>query len=435
MKGEGGSLSDLSRQKEEKKRQLEESNASKRIIDSLNGQIITITQELEKADAIRQKTENELTRVEKELTKFAAAPSAQRIEEQIKEKESEKRAIRAQAEQIKMPEEPKLHSPTETVSKAGKGVSALIILAVVLAVVGIVISFFAWFVGVPMTAVGAVLAVVWFVGRKKAEKREKEEEEKRQREYEEAERNYLEKLNAAKAKAAELKTRIAAIEISEKDLTEQLAEIAPDGVGEMLGRYDSLVAERNNLKLKIKRIGEDVEQYKAKFAQTKRELEMRCERFVLPGDVEGQIEGINEQIERAQYKYSCAKKALELLQSAKDGLTSSYLPSLNGAFVKYLATLSDGKLTTATVDSGFGIRILQEGQMVEVEYLSTGYREICNFALRLALMQCIYGKDLPFVILDDPFVNYDDNNFALVQKLLTELSATTQVIYLTCRNR
>ena len=108
---------------------------------------------------------------------------------------------------------------------------------------------------------------------------------------------------------------------------------------------------------------------------------------------------------------------------------------MNGAFVKYLATLSDGKLTTATVDSGFGIRILQEGQMVEVEYLSTGYREICNFALRLALMQCIYGKDLPFVILDDPFVNYDDNNFALAQKLLTELSATTQVIYLTCRNR
>lgn len=435
LKGEGGSLSDLSRQKEEKKRQLEESNASKRIIDSLNGQIITITQELEKADAIKQKTENELTRVEKELTKFAAAPSAQRIEEQIKEKEREKRAIRAQAEQIKMPEEPKRHVPTETVSKAGKGVSALIIIAVVLAVVGIVISFFAWFVGVPMTAVGAVLAVVWFVGRKKAEKREKEEEEKRQREYEEAERNYLEKLNAAKAKAAELKTRIAAIEISEKDLTEQLAEIAPDGVGEMLVRYDSLVAERNNLKLKIKRIGEDVEQYKAKFAQTKRELEMRCERFVLPGDVEGQIEGINEQIERAQYKYSCAKKALELLQSAKDGLTSSYLPLLNGAFVKYLATLSDGKLTTATVDSGFGIRILQEGQMVEVEYLSTGYREICNFALRLALMQCIYGKDLPFVILDDPFVNYDDNNFALAQKLLTELSATTQVIYLTCRNR
>lgn len=232
-----------------------------------------------------------------------------------------------------------------------------------------------------------------------------------------------------------MKTRIAAIEISEKDLTEQLAEIAPDGVGEMLVRYDSLVAERNNLKLKIKRIGEDVEQYKAKFAQTKRELEMRCERFVLPGDVEGQIEGINEQIERAQYKYSCAKKALELLQSAKDGLTSSYLPSLNGAFEKYLATLSDGKLTTATVDSGFGIRILQEGQMVEVEYLSTGYREICNFALRLALMQCIYGKDLPFVILDDPFVNYDDNNFALAQKLLTELSSTTQVIYLTCRNR
>lgn len=77
-----------------------------------------------------------------------------------------------------MPEEPKRHVPTETVSKAGKGVSALIILAVVLAVVGIVISFFAWFVGVPMTAVGAVLAVVWFVGRKKRRNGKKKKRKK-----------------------------------------------------------------------------------------------------------------------------------------------------------------------------------------------------------------------------------------------------------------
>lgn len=435
LKGEGGSLVDLNRQKEEKKRQLDESNASERIIDSLNARIITITQELEKAETIRQRTENELTRVEKELTEFAAAPSAQNIENQIKEKEREKLAVKKQAEQIGFPEEPQRPKPSETVSKAGKSVSALIILAVVLAVAGIVISFFAWFVGVPMTAAGAVLAVVWYVGGKKTEKQEKEEEEKRQKEYEEAERKYQKELNAAKERAAGLKTRLAAIEISEKDLTDQLAAIAPDGVEKMIERYDSLVAERENLKLRLKRVCGDLEQYKTRFAETKRELSMRCERFVLPGDIEGQLEGINEQIGRAQYKYGCAKKALELLQSAKDGLTSSYLPSLNSAFVKYLATLSDGKLTTAAVDSGFGIKILQEGQMVEQEYLSTGYREICNFALRLALMQCIYGEDLPFVILDDPFVNYDENNFALAQKLLTELSATTQVIYMTCRNR
>ena len=45
------------------------------------------------------------------------------------------------------------------------------------------------------------------------------------------------------------------------------------------------------------------------------------------------------------------------------------------------------------------------------------------------------GANRPFVVLDDPFVNFDKQNFKSAIDLLKKLSQNTQVVYLTCWDR
>ena len=52
--------------------------------------------------------------------------------------------------------------------------------------------------------------------------------------------------------------------------------------------------------------------------------------------------------------------------------------------------------------------------------------------MRLALIDCLYPGEKPFIVLDDPFVNYDDEKMNLCKKLIKEVSNNYQVVYFTC---
>ena len=53
-------------------------------------------------------------------------------------------------------------------------------------------------------------------------------------------------------------------------------------------------------------------------------------------------------------------------------------------------------------------------------------------ALHLALTDALYGEDAPPLILDDPFISFDDGRLSAGKKMLYALGCERQVIYLTC---
>ena len=46
----------------------------------------------------------------------------------------------------------------------------------------------------------------------------------------------------------------------------------------------------------------------------------------------------------------------------------------------------------------------------------------------------LFEDEKPFIILDDPFINMDENNIGGALKLLDELQKEYQIIYLICHN-
>ena len=77
----------------------------------------------------------------------------------------------------------------------------------------------------------------------------------------------------------------------------------------------------------------------------------------------------------------------------------------------------------------------ERGDWVPVAQLSKGTLDQVFLAARMGLVRLVTGGRHPPLILDDPFVTFDDDRAARAASLLRDLSADFQVIYLTCSAR
>ena len=118
-------------------------------------------------------------------------------------------------------------------------------------------------------------------------------------------------------------------------------------------------------------------------------------------------------------------------------LTGRMAPQINQLAQKYLQTLTANKYAALQLYTNFEAVCRQENSAVELDRLrlSAGTRDQLYFALRLAA--CIVLLDTRMekvpLIMDDPFLTYDEERSACAMSLLRELAYERQIILLTCR--
>ena len=54
------------------------------------------------------------------------------------------------------------------------------------------------------------------------------------------------------------------------------------------------------------------------------------------------------------------------------------------------------------------IRLEQEGALRDTGCLSIGWQDLIGICMRFSLVDAMYPDEKPFLILDDPFVNMDE---------------------------
>lgn len=125
-----------------------------------------------------------------------------------------------------------------------------------------------------------------------------------------------------------------------------------------------------------------------------------------------------------------AEKTLEYLKEAKENITSGCYEPLKKSLKKYCENLFP-TLTGVTCDEDFNVTFLVNGLTKDSHSLSLGQQQLVNFSLRLGLIDSLFDKEKPFIIIDDAFCPLDEENFELCKKLLKEISKSLQIIYLT----
>ena len=112
-------------------------------------------------------------------------------------------------------------------------------------------------------------------------------------------------------------------------------------------------------------------------------------------------------------------------------MNAKYIGKTKEAFTDIISK-AGGPCGDYAMDVDFTVTKNERGSARSEDSFSRGTRDLYALAVRLALVNSLYEKELPFLILDDPFVALDDEKRSKAMSLIKEYGKNRQIIYFTC---
>ena len=174
------------------------------------------------------------------------------------------------------------------------------------------------------------------------------------------------------------------------------------------------------------------EEIKAKIVSYQKDIDELSSDVDKIEDMKAGIDNSSLRIKELEKSWNRLNLAKECLIEAKEELATKYMASMNKNFDKYLKLLNNH-------DDQFQIDIYLEvgfdeyGQRQKGSSLSKGMKDLVQIGLRFALIEAVYeNTSNPILILDDPFVNLDEDKTKKAMVLLFDIARKYQVVYFTC---
>lgn len=150
-------------------------------------------------------------------------------------------------------------------------------------------------------------------------------------------------------------------------------------------------------------------------------------------EVENELMIVSEKRDKYAEKLDSIELASQYLTLAKEEFSAEYTRPMTKSFAKWYGIISGNEPVRYLIDTNAGLNIEEAGLNRAPSLFSAGYKDLFGLSMRMALIDCMYKDEKPFIIMDDPFVNLDDRRLAEAKAFLREVSKEYQVIYMTCR--
>ena len=148
--------------------------------------------------------------------------------------------------------------------------------------------------------------------------------------------------------------------------------------------------------------------------------------------MEDELEVLQEDIDRRSRQYELLGMTKKLLEDARSSFTARYTEPVMEGFRKYYRILTGTECDNYQMDANTKLQVIEGNMPRETGYMSLGNRDLIGICMRMALVEAMYDDRRPFLILDDPFVNLDENRTKGAMRFLAEIAKEYQVIYFTC---
>lgn len=154
-------------------------------------------------------------------------------------------------------------------------------------------------------------------------------------------------------------------------------------------------------------------------------------------EAENRREELLEKKQEAENNVELLAKTEEFLQMAKEQFLSRYMAPLRRGMGHYLTLLDekyrgDAEGMDFDITMDLAVQVIRNGATHSSDYLSHGYQDLVGLCARFALVDVLYHKEKPMIVLDDPFTNLDEEKTERALKLLTDIAKERQIIYFTC---
>ena len=232
--------------------------------------------------------------------------------------------------------------------------------------------------------------------------------------------------------------QIQTIHLNAEQYQELVARVAKleEEVRDFEERYDvnEEVEAVEELQAKQTTIDERLAELRDMNAKGKSEMSELAEEIQELEEIAEELDEYKRQEAEMEARIELFDNTMKYLKQARDQFLSRYMGPLRKGLRRYLTDLEITGIDPEAVDLDMDLNILVQslGATHGAEYLSSGYQDLTALCARFALIDVLYEKEKPVLILDDPFTNFDENKIATSLDLLQKMCQDRQVIYFTC---
>ena len=192
--------------------------------------------------------------------------------------------------------------------------------------------------------------------------------------------------------------------------------------------YNMIAINKNEIEEKIKQITIEINNINDEKNYVKNQIELLESNLDSVFDVETRIDELSQKIEEMKEKCGILEKTKKYLETAKEQFSSQYLNKMKQNFMKNLQLINGSELDI-NLDVNLNVKVNEQGSGKDIGYFSTGYKDLIYICMRLSLIDSLFEKEKPFIILDDPFVNLDESKIKNATDLLKNIAKDYQIIY------
>ncbi len=182
------------------------------------------------------------------------------------------------------------------------------------------------------------------------------------------------------------------------------------------------------------RLQDEEQSLRQQLAATRREMEEHQLAASAYEALEAELQQESARLEQAKAALATVQTTQKYLTQAREQLSGRYLDRMKQRFAAYLSALTGKDDAAFTMDGQFAVKLRRAGVSRPTEAFSTGWRDVIALCARLSLVDALFEEEQPFLVLDDPFANLDDDTAARAAQLLQHAAERYQILYLTCHS-
>lgn len=223
----------------------------------------------------------------------------------------------------------------------------------------------------------------------------------------------------------EYETKIRDIEIYENQ----------HNIQKLLSSDNVVISESNidkeEIEEKLNAISNEINKLNDEKNYNKNQIEIIESNLETVFDIENDLDEVCDKIDEITENLKVLEQTKKYLLQAKEQFSSHYLNGMKESFLDNIE-LINGSEIVAELDVNLDVKISEKGANKDIRYFSTGYKDLIYICMRLSLIDALFENEKPFIILDDPFTNLDENKIKNAMNLLKNISDKYQVIYFVC---
>lgn len=139
-----------------------------------------------------------------------------------------------------------------------------------------------------------------------------------------------------------------------------------------------------------------------------------------------------QQKKQIEHRMEVLEKSMQYLTEAKQAYISHMAKDLSEPFYAYLSAFDEELGRKVQLNDTYEIGIVDHGILRQMDYYSSGIKDVIWFCERMAFIQRLSVKEKPVIVLDDVFLALDHEMQKKAFNMIGRISQDFQIIYLSC---